>query len=187
MNIQDMMTRPSTSGKEVMKMPLNLNIKRSFSFKKEKLGSPHGRNKLEEIDKEWSSAISQQIDQKIQYYYKSIEPYFKKKKHISGYEAELHKRQGSESSKTETSERSPSIIITDSHILEQANRTRTKTRENWFVEDNNRKVKFTQISEEESISDKNSYGLKLMPKKTKKKKQKKVKNGDIKSIVSSFF
>ena len=107
---------------------------------------------------------------------------------ISGYEAELHKREESQTSKTETSERSPSIIITDSHILEQANRTRTKTRENWFAEDNNRKVKFTKISEEESISDKNSLGLKLLPKKTKKKKQKKrMKNSDIKNIVSSFF
>lgn len=111
----------------------------------------------------------------------------RRNKHISGYEAELHKREQSESSKTESSEQSQSFIITDSHILEQANRTRTKTRENWFVEENNKKVKFTKISEEESASDKNSYGLKLLPKKTKKRKQKKMKNCDIKSIVSSFF
>ena len=70
-------------------------------------------------------------------------------------------------------------IIIDSEV-----RPKAKTRENWYRED---AKSFSKISEEETISDRNSYGLRLAPKKVKRKFFKRMKKTDIKNLVSSFF
>jgi len=60
-------------------------------------------------------------------------------------------------------------------MSEPANKPRAKTRENWFKDDGK---SFSKISEEETITDKNSYGFRLIPKK---------KKYNVRSLVSSYF
>lgn len=168
-----MLTRPSTRGKEAPKSPLKVKIKRSFSFKKEKRSTNNEEdNYLDETQK-----IPKQT------YYKSIEPYFKKKVHISGYEAELRNTcEQSDNSKETKSQKSDSMMIHDDGRLDTADQSPARTRENWYKHSDHT---FSRISEEETISDRNSYGINLKPKKAIKRA--KTKGTDIKSIVSSYF
>ncbi|CAI2361832.1 unnamed protein product [Moneuplotes crassus] len=61
---------------------------------------------------------------------------------------------------------------------------RPKTRENWFKEDNK---SFSRISEEETVTDKNSYGLRLKPKCIRKRLIRKALKHDVKKLISSYF
>lgn len=84
-----METRPSTSAYETNHSPLDTKIKRSLSFKKEKVQDiPDAGDACLEITlKKFTSSVVEENRPQVQMYYKSIEPYFQKKKHVSGYEA----------------------------------------------------------------------------------------------------
>ena len=193
---QDMRTRPSTSGKESIKPTLNFTIRRSLSFKKDKSSKNETSSKKSGPHEQLNLTLSkaprpesgdQTRKSPIQLYYKSIEPYFKKKPHISGYEAEaILKPAKSESNQASSSTSQNSVIINDTVIIDTEDKSMSKTGQNWNKGESN--SYFSKISEEETVSDRNSYGLNLVPRRTKKGKVKrKAKNRDIVSIVSSYF
>jgi hypothetical protein len=170
-------TRPSTSGQtSSLKPNIKFQINRSnISKRNSNKDRDESHEKLEKTLNKYVISITEEPDSPVQLYYKSIEPYLKKKKHISGYEADpIASKQPSESQSQH------SEIIKDTIFIDPIEKARPTTRENWFK--NGAKM-FSKISEEETISDKNSYGFNLAPRKTKKKP--KIK--DIKTIVASFF
>ena len=112
-----MATRPSTSGYETTQSPLETKIKRSLSFKKEKVQEIQdaGDTWLEITLKKFTTSATDGDRPQVQMYYKSIEPYFKKKKHVSGYEAEtIPQNEDSSSSKS-----SKSSVILSNVLLKQ--------------------------------------------------------------------
>ena len=182
----DLATRPSTGGAGVRNCPANMRINRSSSIKKVKPRSAYRRTHeaVEDSFKDRSVNIENN-ETKLQMYYKSLEPYLQKKKHISGYEASPRKKDESSSSKSRTSDHSRSISNVDPNEIELNHKAKARTRENIFFDTNK---SFSRISEEENSSDKNSYGLKLVPKKIGKKSvYKPPAVTDVKRIVSSYF
>ena len=170
-------TRPSTSGKTSSLKP-NIKVQINRSNLSKRNGNKDGEEcheKLEKTLNKYIISITEEPDSPVQLYYKSIEPYLKKKKHISGYEADPIASIQPSQSQSQHSE-----IIKDTIFIDPIEKARPTTRENWFK--NGTKM-FSEISEEETVSDKNSYVYKLTPKKTKKKP--KIK--DIKTVIASFF
>lgn len=141
-------------------------------------GKEYSNEDLSRTLNKFTSSVHEEPKSPIQLYYKSLEPYLRKKKHISGYEADPISPKEESSSQSQHSE-----IIMDTVFIESEQKTRLKTGEGWFKGETK---SFSKISEEEVSTDKNSYGINLVPRKVRKLKRS-PKNKDIKSIVSSFF
>lgn len=155
-----------------------------MSFKKDKDGRRNNDElqSLESTLNKFTTSLGSNTEAPVQLYYKSIEPYLKKKQHLSGYEAEHVLKDESESSHSQVSDSTNVKNDADRNMYtDEGNRIRFRSKDSLVRDDHT----FSRISEEETISDKNSYGLKLKPKKTVKHSKKKGK--DIKNIVSSFF
>lgn len=174
----DLATRPSTGGNT-----MSLKIKRSASLKKEKDFENIQRG-IDSTLKRFTSSAEKARDVPIQMYYKSIEPYFKKKKHVSGYQAEIRNNEDLSSSK-ESSDKSNSVSDSDSLTPGSSDKKRVRTKDNWFKEGDK---SFSRISEEDTDSAKNSYGLRIQPKRViKQTAMYKQRDPNITSLISSFF
>lgn len=90
---RDQVTRPSTTAYEGLRSPSNPKIRKAESLNKSKIDQKEQiHRELEDTLKRNTGSAEKQKDTSIQMYYKSIEPFFKKQKHISGYQAIVTKK-----------------------------------------------------------------------------------------------